>query len=127
MNNKRLGTAFENEFCEILKDKGWWVHFMSPSSSGSQPCDIVASKDNEPMLIDCKTSADKVFRISRLEDNQILAFEKFIKTGNKNCFIAVKYKEDIFLIPYRFLKNLEKIDLEKDGNGYLYIKQNKDK
>ena len=111
MNNKRLGTAFEREFCEMLAARGFWVHFMSPSASGAQPCDIIACKDNTPYLFDCKTCEDDTFRISRLEDNQKFAFERFLKKGNKMAFIAVKHKEKIYLIPYEFLS--------KYGKAYL--------
>ena len=112
MNNKRLGTAFEREFCELLAARGFWVHFMSPSASGAQPCDIIACRNNTPYLFDCKTCDDEVFRLSRLEDNQMLAFEKFYKTGNKNCFIAVKHKGKIYQVNYECLKALKKIELD---------------
>ena len=67
MNNKRLGTAFEREFCELLAARGFWVHFMSPSASGAQPCDIIACRNNTPYLFDCKTCEKDTFLISRLE------------------------------------------------------------
>ena len=68
MNNKKLGTAFENEFCELLASKGWWAHFLSPSVSGSQPFDVIACKDKSCMVFDCKTSAKHIFPYTRLED-----------------------------------------------------------
>lgn len=111
MNNKQHGTAFEKEFCELLKSRGFWVHFMAPSASGAQPCDIIACKDNTPYLFDCKTCEDDTFRISRLEDNQCLAFQRFNKTGNYLAFIAVKHKEKIYFIPHSFLINLQKVKL----------------
>ena len=114
MNNKRLGTAFEREFCELLAARGFWVHFMSPSASGAQPCDIIACRNNMPYLFDCKTCDDDVFRLSRLEDNQKLAFDKFYKTGNKNCFIAVKHKEKIYLIAYEALAFFGKLPILND-------------
>lgn len=103
-NNKKLGTAFEQEFCEILADKGYWVHFMSPDKTGSQPFDVIAAKNGKAYAFDCKTCSTKMFGISRLEDNQILAFEKWIKCGNMMPMIAVKYKDTIRLIPYERIK-----------------------
>ena len=117
MNNKRLGTAFEREFCELLAARGFWVHFMSPSASGAQPCDIIACKKNTPFLFDCKTCEDDTFRFSRLEDNQIFAFRKFSQMGNPFIFIAVKHLRQIYLIPYSFFNTSESVKLEE----YLLI------
>ena len=111
MNNKQIGTSFEKEFCELLAARGFWVHFMSPSASGAQPCDIIACKDNTPYLFDCKTCEDNTFRISRLEENQKLAFEKFFSRNNDNCFIAVKHNDNIYLIRWGNLKVFGKIKL----------------
>ena len=104
MNNKRLGTEFEREFCELLAARGYWVHFMSPSASGAQPCDIIACKNGTPFLFDCKTCEKNVFPLSRVENNQILAFERFLRTGNKHAFIAVKHDNKIYFIPYTLLR-----------------------
>ena len=111
MNNKKLGTSFEEEFCKLLKSCGYWVHFMHPSASGSQPCDIIACKNNVPFLIDCKTSVDKVFRMNRLEDNQKLAFYKFKRSGNNNCWVAVRYKEKVYMLDYELLEKFGKLEL----------------
>lgn len=113
MNNKQIGTSFEKEFCECLSRCGWWVHFMTPTKGGAQPCDVIACKDGTPFLIDCKTCEDKVFRLSRLETNQRLAFERFIKTGNDKCWIAVKHGDEIHGISYQMLAELGKIELSE--------------
>ena len=113
MNNKRLGTAFEREFCELLAARGYWVHFMAPSASGAQPCDIIACKNDVPFLFDCKTCKKNVFPLSRLENNQILAFDRFLKTGNNFAFIAVKHDNKIYVIPYYML-------LKEKGGVRLY-------
>ena len=112
MNNKRLGTAFEREFCELLAARGFWVHFMSPSASGAQPCDIIACRNNTPFLFDCKTCEKATFHISRLEDNQNLAFQRFDKTGNDLAFVAVKHDEKIYFVPYYMLVKLQSIKLD---------------
>ena len=111
MNNKRLGTAFEREFCELLAARGFWVHFMSPSASGAQPCDIIACRNNVPFLIDCKTSSKKTFNINRLECNQILAFYFFTRSGNENCFVAVKYNGKVYMLNYELLEKFDKLEL----------------
>lgn len=111
MNNKQRGTAFEKEFCKLLKSRGFWVHFMSPSASGTQPCDIIAVRNEKAFLIDCKTCDDKVFRIGRLEDNQRLAFYAFQKAGNHNCWVAVKYQDQVYMINYGILDREKKVVL----------------
>lgn len=111
MNNKRLGTAFEREFCELLAARGFWVHFMSPSAIGAQPCDIIACRNNIPYLFDCKTCEKDTFHTSRLEDNQLLAFQRFDKTGNDLAFVAVKHDGKIYFVQYYRLVKLQNVKL----------------
>lgn len=119
MNNKKLGTEFEGEAVTLLSRMGYWVHFITPDASGKQPFDIIASKDNFPIAVDCKTSANKWFNISRLEDNQITAFELWLDRGNEHAFVLIKYNDKIYCIPYRMLKGLKRINLEDFGNFEL--------
>ena len=114
MNNKRLGTAFEKEFCQILASKGWWVHFITPAPHGGQPFDIIAVKAGEAIAIDCKTCASHLFHLTRLEENQVMAFEKWMACGNSEPKIAVKYNDKIYLIEYRRLREYGRIDLDKE-------------
>lgn len=116
MNNKKLGTEFEREVVTLLSQTGYWAHFITPDAKGSQPFDIIASKNDFPIVADCKTSSIKWFNISRLEENQIMAFDLWFRTGNKYAFIFIKYNEKIYEIPYRMLKNLGKINLEECEN-----------
>ena len=122
MNNKRLGTAFEREFCELLAARGYWVHFMSPSASGAQPCDIIACKNGTPFLFDCKTCEKNVFPLSRVENNQILAFERFLRTGNNHAFIAVKHDNKIYFIPYTLLKKMGSVSLLFEAKEWEFWK-----
>lgn len=114
MNNKRLGTAFEREFCELLAAKGWWVHFIAPAATGAQPFDIIAVRAGQAMAVDCKTSAKRMFPISRLEANQITAFDTWLRCGNEEPKIAVKYRDKIYLIGYMRLKSKGVINLESE-------------
>ena len=116
MNNKRLGTEFEREVVMLLSQQGYWVHFITPDARGSQPFDIIASKDNFPMVADCKTSSTKWFNISRLEDNQLTAFVKWFDTGNKYAFVFIKYNNKVYQIPFRMIAGLRKINLEECEN-----------
>ena len=113
MNNKRLGTAFEKRLCEWLSVRGWWVHFISPDRTGSQPFDVIAVKNGLALAIDCKTSAKPIFNISRLELNQVHAFEKWLKSGNEMPLVAVEYEGHIFFVKYSDLKQNGKVDLRR--------------
>lgn len=100
MNNKKRGTEFEQEFCQLLADNGFWVHFMVPNAAGGQPFDVIAVKNGIAYAVDCKTCKANVFSMSRLEDNQILAFEKWMKCGNKVPIIAIKHNDEIRFANY---------------------------
>ena len=120
MNNKKIGTEFEREAVTLLSQKGYWVHFITPDSRGSQPFDIIACKNDMPIVFDCKTSSTKYFNISRLEENQIMAFESWLKRGNSKAFILIKYNEEVYQIPYRMLRSLKKINLEENKNFIIW-------
>ena len=113
ISNKRLGTAFEQEMCGILAQRGYWVHFIVPDIRGAQPFDIIAVKDGKALAIDCKTCIAKAFNISRLEDNQIMAFEKWLLCGNDEPIIMVKHEEKIYQIPYLEIKEKKSIRLSE--------------
>jgi len=115
MNNKKLGTEFEKQFCQLLASRGYWVHFLSPDNRGAQPFDIIAVKAGEATAYDCKTCVADTFNISRLEDNQIMAFEKWLACGNTEPRIAVLHNDKIYLISYSHLKQMKKVRLN-DGN-----------
>lgn len=116
MNNKKLGTEFEREAVTLLSQKGYWVHFITPDSRGNQPFDIIASKNDEPVVFDCKTSSVKWFGISRLEENQIMAFELWLKRGNTKAFVFIKYNDKVYQIPFRMIVGLQRINLEECEN-----------
>lgn len=103
MNSKKIGTQFEQEFCDYLAKHGWWAHFLSANSTGAQPFDIIAIKDNYVYAIDCKTCSTERFAFSRIEDNQRLAFDKIAQVGDVICGFAIKYNSSYYFIPYSFV------------------------
>ena len=113
MSNKSLGTAFEQEFCNKLATLGYWVHFIVPDARGAQPFDVIAAKDGRSYAYDCKTCVSKSFSIRRLEDNQVMAFEKWMKCGNDEPLVAVKHDNKVFLIGYKELKEKKSIRLDE--------------
>lgn len=114
MNNKVLGTSFENEVCEYFAKRGFWVHFLAPDSRGAQPFDIIAVKNGRAVAIECKTLTDKkrYFDVSRLEDNQVFAFNKWMRAGNGSPIIAIKYKEMMTFVKYDELMQLHNGSLD---------------
>ena len=111
MNNKVLGTQFERKICEFISKMGYWVHFLSPDNRGAQPFDIIAVKNGRAVVGDCKTSSRKLFSISRLEDNQIMAFEKWAACGNEDPILFVLYDGVTYFIPYSDLKKHGQVDV----------------
>ena len=128
MNNKLRGNYFENEICSIFAQSGWWVHFLSPDRRGAQPFDILVAKDHTFFPIDCKTCKSHIFSISRLEDNQVMAFEKWIAVVGTMPYIYVEHDGKVYALPYSRLCAERKIDLDTEqvliwlndrGDGYV--------
>ena len=115
MNNKRLGTQFEREICEKLAKLGYWVHFLAPDARGAQPFDIIVVRDGIAHAIDCKTCVANTFSINRLEENQVTAFERWMKCGNTIPIVAVKHDGKIYAIEYTELKERKSIKLNERG------------
>lgn len=98
MNNKKLGNSFEHEFCEILFLHGFWVHNLAQNQAG-QPADVIAVKDGIPYLIDCKVCTKGTFNKNRVEENQRLSMQLWDDSGNNAGLFAVKFGENIYMIP----------------------------
>ena len=82
---------------------------------GSQPADLIAVKDNETMLVDCKTCNSKYFQLARIEENQWQAYKKFRECGNTSYMLAIKYNNNIYMIPLSIIdKDKKSIDLERE-------------
>lgn len=97
--NRKLGNTFESEFCEMLYEKGFWVHNMAQNQAG-QPADVIAVKNKVSYLIDCKVCSDNTFPLSRVEENQHFAMELWKTCGNGEGWFALKVDDEIILIPH---------------------------
>ncbi len=113
-SNKQIGSAFERTLCQKLANLGYWVHFLAPDARGAQPFDIIAVKHGVAHAIDCKTCVAATFNISRLEENQILAFEHWLRCGNTTPIIAVLHEGRIYAIEYDRLKEQRSIKLNTE-------------
>lgn len=79
LNNKKLGSSFENEWASALQQQGGWVHKVTPAENGSQPFDILHIKDGLAYGWECKTVNVYKFPLSRVENNQYYTFKSFEK------------------------------------------------
>lgn len=87
---------------------------MTPKQNiGSQPCDLIAIKNDRATLIDCKTCNTHLFPIKRIEENQWQAYKRFKECGNNDYVLAINYKDEIYIIPLDIIdKNRKSIDLD---------------
>lgn len=120
MNNKELGSSFEMTMCEILAKHGYWVHFITPDARGAQPFDIVAAKDTTAYAVECKTLnfRRRFFTTDRLEDNQILSFTRWMRSGNNDPIIAVQHVSNIVSFTYlELIQSGGRIDMQEAATG----------
>ena len=122
MSNKSLGNSFESEFCELLFENGFWCHNLAQNSSG-QPADVIAVKDGEAFLIDCKVCSRGSFALSRIEENQELSMELWHECGNGVGWFALKFDEDIYMVAHDDMRNLkvtQSVITQSDAEIYGY-------
>lgn len=114
MSNKSAGTAFEKEFAQLLSDHGFWVHRLQDNHNG-QPFDVIAARDGETLVFDCKDCRNSNFYLRRIEDNQRNAMKLWMECGNLGGIFAVRYPDDeVFLM---LVEDLE----EAWSNGIRHI------
>ena len=107
MNNKKSGTAYEKEFCQLLAEQGFWSHRLQDNSNG-QPFDIIAAKDGKVYAIDCKDCQGMTFPLSRIEENQRYAMDLWRQCGNGDGYFAVQFGNgEEWLLYYSALMYLE--------------------
>lgn len=105
MTNKKLGNDFESAFCEILFEKGFWCHNLAQNQAG-QPADVIAVRDGNAYLIDCKVCSRGRFTFSRIEENQRTAMEAWKESGNGVGWFALLCADHIFMVDFDTLKKL---------------------
>ena len=91
MINKTVGNQFEREFCETLSDAGFWVHNFTQNSSG-QPADVIAVREGNAFLIDCKVCTHNSFSLARIEENQSYSMEKWNECMNGIGLFALRVR-----------------------------------
>lgn len=97
--NRETGTLFERELCIALSMCGFWAHMMAQNSAG-QPFDVIAARNSRTYPIDCKVCENDVFRLVRIEENQLSAMTLWRETGNSDGWFALKMSDgQVYLIP----------------------------
>lgn len=107
MINRKLGNQFEAELCEILSQHGFWVHNLAQNSAG-QPADVIAVKEGQAYLIDCKVCSQGKFQYSRIEENQDLAMELWEECGNGCGLFALKFDTEIYMVDLQAITGCSK-------------------
>ena len=111
------GREFEKYMVDWLNEKGFWVHRMTESNTGSQPFDIIALNGYSVFALDCKVISTKrpYFPFSRIEENQRRAFEKLYDCyrGILLCGFMIYYEGDIYFLNYHLFKILSDVDKKK--------------
>lgn len=119
MSNKAAGTRFEKEFAGILADNWFWVHLFQDNRNG-QPCDVIAARDGNAYLFDCKDCQGNRFPLSRMEENQYNAMKLFRLTGNKRGMFAIRFPETgIYLVDFEVLKKLKDDGVTQIGENSI--------
>lgn len=111
MNNKSKGNKFEENVAYKLAEKGFWATLLAGANhTGSQPADIIATKNNKFWIIDCKTLENKTgrFTIDRAENNQIAAYKKLYKVGSYNYFYYIIWQNDVYSVPMEDIIHADK-------------------
>ena len=97
--NRKNGNDFEKAFCETLYKNGFWVHNFAQKASG-QPADIIAVRNKEAHLIDCKVCSKRGFVLERMEENQDLSMTFWKDCGNGNGWFAILLDGSVYMIPH---------------------------
>ena len=106
MSNKKLGNSFESELCETLSEEGFWCHNLAQNSAG-QPADVIAVKNGEAYLIDCKVCSRDRFSFNRIEENQALSMELWRECGNGYGWFALQFKGQVYMVDLQSIWNCQ--------------------
>lgn len=105
-NNRTQGNAFEQRLCLSLSAYGFWAHNLAQNKQG-QPFDVMASRNGRTHPIDCKVCEKDVFKLYRMEENQISAMTLWRETGNGEGWFALEMSNSaVYFLRFYFLMEL---------------------
>lgn len=114
---------FQREICKMLSEHGFWAYETINKKSG-QPVDVIAVKSDIGYIIECKVTKSNRFPLSRVEDNQITAIERFTRCKNKESWFAfyfAKHPDEILFV--RAEKIIALLDKNVVGVSYDELKE----
>ncbi len=110
MSNRRVGESFERNLAKLLSEKGFWVHRVKQNEDG-QPFDIIAARNGNTYVIDCKVCSHNYFRLNRIEENQYTAMTLWEECGNGDGWFALLINgSEIYMFS---LKQLDEMSYQK--------------
>lgn len=114
MSNKSEGTKFEEELATLFGQNEFWCHLFQQNVRG-QPCDLIAAKLNRCLLIDAKDCKRDRFPLSRVEDNQFYAMQRWVMITKFEAYFAFKLSDgSIKVAPF----NKVKFDMQSGIKSY---------
>lgn len=90
MTNRTAGNRFEQEFCDLAAQHGFYAHNNVQSKAG-QPFDVQLCKDDVCYQVDCKVCEEEDFPVRNIRPNQHTAFRLLEDCGCKNNLIVVRF------------------------------------
>ena len=121
------GNRDETLVVDLFRKHKFWTHNFAKDSSGAQPVDVVAIRNNESWLVDVKNvrKEDVSFPFSRIEANQLTCMD-FARNwaGIKNLGFVICFErgelKPLFLTYDKYLelvkqgcKSVKMTDLEE--------------
>lgn len=108
MINRKEGNQFETELCELLSEEGFWCHNLAQDAAG-QPADVIAVKEGQAYLIDCKICSRNRFQFTRIEENQRSAMELWRECGNGEGWFALQFSGQIYMVDIASMDNCQRL------------------
>lgn len=101
MSNKKNGSDFEKELCEMFAKEGMWARLEYPAEDGSQPFDVKAIYRDEIYVFECKDCKNGYFDLNRIENNQETAL-KFLSENmlDPKILFAFKFDNDFLFVEF---------------------------
>ena len=95
----RKGSSFERELKKLLEKEG----FAVIRSAGSKGVDLIAGRNGEILIFECKSSSKTKFYINKEDVEKLINFSKIF--GGKP-YLAIKFNGEIlFINPYLLSTN----------------------
>lgn len=87
----KKGANYERELVSLFWENGWAAVRAAGSGSTKYPVpDVVAVKDSDVVLVECKTTSKDRIHIKKA----VMGLKKFAKASGARAFISVKFDRE---------------------------------